>query len=99
MPTDFDSLALNSLESRMKIQEAAMNTLRQDVLTLKQSLDSNTEALKDMIELSKNFKIGLKFLGVLETIAVFIAKIAGACVILWAMWKFAISEAFKQIPK
>lgn len=72
-----------------------MELLTLDSLRLKSAMEANTEALKEYIELSKNLKVGLKFLGYVEGTAGWFIKVGGAAAVVWASWRFLIKEALK----
>lgn len=91
--------ALRSQEARMAHLEQEMSSLHIEVRVLKNTMDSNTAALQEYIELSKSFKIGLKFLGLLEKTAVWITKMAAAGGLVWGLWKFAIKEAIAEYAR
>lgn len=80
----------------MSAQEQKLRGISSDVFSLKESMDANTAALQEYIELAKYFKYGLKFLGYVERVAVFIAKIAAAAGTVWAIWKFIILETISR---
>lgn len=94
MGTEYD--AMRSLEARVSRQEQRITDMGGDVITLKESMDKNTEALSAYIELSKNLKVGLKLLGYLESFAVWVTKVAGAVVIMWGVWKFVVKQAIEK---
>lgn len=70
-----------------------------DVMTLKLSMDSNTEALREYIELSKHLKVGLKFLTYVEKTAKWFTTIAVAGATAWAMWKYIILATINEAVK
>lgn len=65
--------------------------------SLTKRIDENTASLHEFIELGKHIKFSISLLGYLERIAVFIAKIAAACAILWMGWRFAVKEALGKL--
>lgn len=67
--------------------------------TLTKALRENTESVQAFVDLGKHIKFTLSLLGYLEAIAVWIAKVAAAAAVLWAVWKFAIKEAFAHVFK
>lgn len=87
------------INSRLGALERKQMNMADDVMELKSSLDSNTNALQEFIELGKTFKFTIKLLGVIESTAVWITKVSLAATALWAVWKFAIVEAVKQANK
>jgi hypothetical protein len=90
--------AMRSLEARMAALEGKQRHMADDVMRLKLSMDSNTTALTEFIELGKNLKFGIKVLGFVESTAVWITKVALAGGTLWGIWKFIILETVKQRP-
>ena len=86
-----------AMESRIIALEQQHLLMMNDVQVLKQSLDTNTVALNEFIELGKGLKFGLKFLGYIENTAVWVAKVATACAIVWASWKFLVKEALSNV--
>lgn len=86
-----------ALEARIHALEQQHLSMASDVQALKQSLDTNTIALGEFIELGKGLKFGLKFLGYVENVSVWIAKVAAASAIVWAAWKFLVKEALSNV--
>ena len=83
----------------MTALEQKLHGVSSDVCTLKESMDKNTCALTEYIELSKNLKVGMKLLGYIEAAAVWVAKVGGALIILWASWKYLILQAIQEARK
>lgn len=83
----------------MTALEQKLRGVSSDVFTLKESMDANTCALVEYIELSKNLKVGMKLLGYVESAAVWVAKVGGATVLLWAAWKYLIIHALSEARK
>jgi hypothetical protein len=81
----------------MATLEKQFRGLNSDVLHIKEGMQANTEALREYIELSKHFTFTLKFLGWIESIAVWVAKVAAALGIMWGVWRYIISEALRQL--
>lgn len=79
--------------------ERSHRLLQNDVNAMHLSMDSNTAALTEFIELGKALKFGLKFLGYVEKTAVWIAKVAAAIGIIVAAWKFLILEAINRAQR
>ena len=87
--------ALRNLEARMTASELRTHRLEDDFGSLKLLLEKNNTNLEEFIEISKGFKIGLRLLAWVESVAVWIAKVAAAFAVLWGAWKFLIKEAIK----
>ena len=85
--------AMRSMEARMTALEKEFNVLQANGKALRETVTENTEALKEFIDIAQGFKFGLKALGVMEICAVWVTKVAGAMVILWAIWKFGVMQA------
>ena len=85
--------AMRSMEARMTALEKEFNVLQANGQALRETVNDNTVALKEFIDIAQGFKFGLKALSLLETCAVWITKIASALVVLWAVWKFIIAQA------
>ena len=64
---------------------------------LTKRIDDNTASLQEFIELGKHIKFSISLLGYIERVAVFIAKMAAACAILWMGWRFAVKEALGRL--
>lgn len=71
----------------------------EQIAKLTKALEENTNSLQAFVDLGKHIKFTLSFLGYLEHVAVWVAKIAAACAILWASWKFAVKEAISHVIK
>lgn len=78
-------------------QNKTIAEVTSELNTLKASMDKNTEALSEFVELAKNLKVGMKMLGYVEATAVFVTKVAGGIVIVWAGWKFLVKEAVARM--
>lgn len=78
------------LESRMLI-------LEEQHIAIQTSMDANTKAIQEFIDISHGLKFGLKIANVIEAIAVWFAKIVAAGAIVWATWKFLVREAIAHI--
>jgi hypothetical protein len=87
----------HKLEARISKLEGKQVDLGREFLGLKQSINQNTKALSEYIDLSRKLKVGLSFLGLVERGAVWITKCAAAFGSTWAVWKFAVSQALAQI--
>jgi len=72
-------------------------SMEQRMTKLETLLEENNKALGEFIDLAKAFKFGLKVLGVIESIAVFITKLSLAGGALWGVWKYAIKEALASL--
>lgn len=88
-----------SLNTRILALETKQMHLLIETNTLKDAVNDNTTALAEWITLGKEFKLGLKVLGYIERAAVWVAKIATAAGITWALWRFGISVALEQLSK
>ena len=88
-----------SVDARFKAQELRINRMYSDFEALKLLMEKNNTSLEEFIALAKGFKFGLKILGGIEAAAVWVAKIAAAFGILWAIWKFLIREALAHAFK
>jgi hypothetical protein len=83
-------------EKRLLALESGHRNMSADLVVLKDSLEKNTTALQDFIELGKGLKFGLKILGAVERVAVWVTKCAAALGVMWAVWKFLILEALQK---
>lgn len=90
---------MKTLEARITALEQKVLVVSVEVLQLKESMDANTIALKEYIEISKQLKVGMKLLGYVEATAVWITKFSAAVGIVWAMWKYLILESVEQVLK
>jgi hypothetical protein len=85
--------AIRNMEARMTALEQQFSILQTNGQALRETVTENTNALKEFIDIAQGFKFGLKALSLMETCAVWVTKIAGAVVILWAIWKFGVMQA------
>jgi len=95
-------VADETTQNRILELEKGYRTMNADVASLKASLeavgqrmDENTAAIREYINFGNGVKTGLKILRGIERVAVWVAKVAAACSLLWAVWKFAILEALR----
>jgi hypothetical protein len=95
--SDYD--ALRTMEARMTAQEQHIRQLQTQFNQLQTEMAMNTGALKEFIDLGKNLKVGLKFLGYVEATAVWVAKVATGLAIVYGAWKYAVSQAIAEILK
>lgn len=97
MGQEYDGM--RSIEARMAALEENHRMLQNQFNGLKGSLEENTGALNEFIELGKALKFGLKFLGGVEKACVFIAKVAAALGIIIACWRYAVTQAIANSLK
>lgn len=91
--------ALRSLEARLTRQEENCMRLAEDVEILQRAIHSNTTSIQELIQLAQGFKFGLKILGGIEAIAVWLTKLATAAAVIWALWRFAVKEALAHLSR
>lgn len=91
--------ALRSLEARMSRQEENCMRVAEDVEILQRAIHSNTASIQELITLAQGFKFGLKILGGIEAMAVWVTKLATATAVLWALWRFLVKEALATLSR
>jgi hypothetical protein len=89
--------AVRSFENRMAKLEEDHKRMTDTYIQMKRAVDDNTTALQEFIELGKGLKFGIKVLGVIEATAVWITKVALAIGTLWAIWKYGVIEALRNV--
>ncbi len=94
-----DYEALRSMEARMKALEESNRNVLSQLSSVSEQMRDNTNALQEYIDLGKKLKIGLGFLGMLESVAVWLTKIGAAVALSWATWKFLVKEAIASVLK
>jgi hypothetical protein len=90
--------AMRNMEARISAITKKQSDMADDVIQLKLAMNANTEALREYIEISKGFRIGLKFLGIVERTMIWLAKVAGGAGVIWAVWVYIIKETLKRLP-
>ena len=88
--------AVTSTEARINRLEQQARRVLDDMEALKVLLEQNNTSLAEFIELAKIFKVGLKLLGWIERLLVFLSKIAITVGSVWAAWKFLVKEALAE---
>lgn len=86
---------LQHLAERQALTEEELHSIRE----ILEDLRNTTKELKDLLEIYKSFKLATKVFGWIEKSSVFVAKVAGAVAVLWASWRYVISETIDQIVK
>lgn len=85
---------LAELEARMKFRDdenaSTINELRQEIAALKKDI-------ADLMEILSTFKGLARAAKAAENFAVFLAKIAAAMGIVYAVWKWGISETMDAL--
>lgn len=80
----------------MQAQETKYMQMSTDMHALKEAVNTNNASIAQFIELAQSFKFGLRILGGMEIIAVWLTKMAAAIGIMWGTWKFVVKEALAQ---
>lgn len=84
-------------EARLHRLELQMQRTADDFEGLKLLVEKNNTNLEEFIDLAKALKIGMKFLGLLEKCFVFVTKASLAGGSIWAIWKYAVTQAIAQV--
>jgi hypothetical protein len=93
--TEYD--AMRNMEARIHSLEEHHAMMSTDFSALHQSMNANTAALQEYIDISQKLKIGLGILGTIERAAVWCTKVGAGAMLIWAAWKFVIKEAMAHI--
>lgn len=91
-----------SVEDELQFLKERQELIDEEILSLKELLEElkkTTKELKDLLEIYKNFQFALKLFSWIERTAIFIAKIGAAVTVMWASWRFVISETFEHLSK
>ncbi len=85
------------VESRFHAEFLAIAKMRAEMDAHKAVVEQNSAENQELILMLKQVRIIISILSGAEKIAVWVTKIAAAFIIVWATWKYLISEALKQI--
>lgn len=94
-----DNDVMRALEARMRAQDKRVIILQAQVATLQETLEANTKAIQEFIDISKGLKVGLKLLSLVESAAIWVTKIVVAFSVVWGTWKFLVKEAIAQAAR
>ncbi len=85
------------VESRFHAEFLAIAKMRAEMDAHKAVVEQNSAENQELLLLLRQVKIIISILSGAEKIAVWVTKVAAACIVVWATWKYLISEALKQI--
>lgn len=92
-------MSQENLEARIRQLEQDQKVLAASFAKLNNSVDENTDALREFIALGQSLKFGIKVLGIVERMSVWITKVALAMGTVAAIWKFVILETIRNSSK
>ena len=101
-PPEYVVVMLKRLEQGDEVMRALrmqMQTLGDELKTVRVSFTAVEAQHKEMVDTYKAFKATIKVFGLIESACVFITKVSLASGSIWAIWKFIIKETFERISK
>lgn len=87
---------VKSVQEQLDESDTRMTSLNNSLVAMDSRLDKMTTQQNTIIELYEGITVLIKVFSGIEKFAVWVAKVAAAAGILWAIWKFTIIQAIED---